>query len=127
MVELVDVDAESWKDEVLSSTEPILVDFWHDACIWCKRLEPELREVAKEFSGKLKFARLNILSSEANQKLGDTYGVMGTPTLILFCNGRVLQELVGYRPKAQLRAELQEMDKNYQNCLKQSTPMQPYA
>lgn len=109
---------------MLESKEPILVDFWHDACIWCKRLEPELREVAKDFSGKLKFARVNILSNDANTQIGQKYGVMGTPTLILFCNGRVIEQLVGYRPKDRLRRELNDMVDSYQNCFKQSTPLQ---
>ncbi len=127
MNELIDVDAKDWDTQVLKSKEPVLVDFWHDACIWCKRLEPELKEVAKGFSAKLRFARLNILSSDDNSGLGQKYGVMGTPTLILFCNGRVIEQLVGYRPRAQLKRELEDMVKNYQNCFRQSTPLQPYA
>ncbi len=118
-----DVTAKDWETQVIKSKEPVLVDFWHDACVWCKRLDPELREVAKEFSGKLKFAKLNVLSSEDNNMVGRKYGVMGTPTLILFCNGRVIQELVGYRPKDRLRRELQDMVGNYQACFKQSTPL----
>ncbi len=121
---LVDVDAEDWETKVSRSKEPVLVDFWHDACVWCKRLEPELTEVAKDFSPKLKFARLNVLSSDANTQLGQKYGIMGTPTLILFCNGRVLEQLVGYRPKDKLRREIQDMVNNYQACFKQSTPLQ---
>ncbi len=120
---LVDVDAEDWETKVLGSKEPVLVDFWHDACVWCKRLEPELAEVAKDFSPKLKFARLNVLSSDANTQLGQKYGIMGTPTLILFCNGRVLEQLVGYRPKDKLRREIQDMVTNYQACFLQSTPL----
>ncbi len=120
---LVDVDAEDWETNVLGSKEPVLVDFWHDACVWCKRLEPELAEVAKDFSPKLKFARLNVLSSDANTQLGQKYGIMGTPTLILFCNRRVLEHLVGYRPKEKLRREIKDMVDNYQACFKQSTPL----
>ncbi len=121
---LVDVGAEDWETKVLESKGPVLVDFWHDACVWCKRLEPELAEVAKDFSPKLKFARLNVLSSAANNRLGQKYGIMGTPTLLLFCNGRVLEQLVGYRPKDKLRREIKDMVENYQACFKQSTPLQ---
>lgn len=120
---LVDVDAGDWETKVLGSEEPVLVDFWHDACVWCKRLEPELAGVARDFAPKLKFARLNVLSSDANTQLGQKYGIMGTPTLILFCNGRVLEQLVGYRPKDKLRREIQAMVENYQACFKQSTPL----
>ncbi len=124
MSTLFDVGAGDWETKVLESKEPVLVDFWHDACVWCRRLEPELAEVAKDFSPKLKFARLNVLSSEANNRLGQKYGIMGTPTLILFCNGRVLEQLVGYRPKDKLRREINDMVENYKACFKQSTPLQ---
>lgn len=120
---LLDVNADDWDAKVLGSKEPVLVDFWHDACVWCKRLEPELNSVAQEFSPKIKFARVNVLSSDANSDLGQKYGVMGTPTLMLFCNGRILEQLVGYRPKDKLRRELQEMVSNYEACFKQSTPL----
>ncbi len=121
---LVDVNAEDWETKVLESKEPVLVDFWHDACVWCKRLEPELADVAGDFP-KLKFVRLNVLSSGANTRLGQKYGIMGTPTLMLFCNGRVLEQLVGYRPKDKLRAEVQGMVDSYQACFEQSTPLHP--
>ena len=102
---------------------PVLVDFWHDTCVWCKRLEPALTEVAPEFSGKLKFVRFNILSSDENSHVGHQYGIMGTPTLMLFCDGRVLKQLVGNRPKEKLRKEIQEMLTEYKDCIKQSTPL----
>lgn len=120
---LPDVDSAEWDAQVLKAKEPFLVDFWHEACTWCRRLEPILVEVAKEFSGRLRFARLNVLSSEANNRLARSYGMMGTPTLILFCNGRVIEQLVGFRPKERLRREVQQMLEKYQDCFKQSTPL----
>jgi thioredoxin len=122
MNELTDVDASEWKSSVLESKEPVLVDFWHDACVWCKRLEPDLREIANEFP-QLRFARLNVLSSDENGQLAQSYGIMGTPTLMLFYNGRVLQELVGYRPKEKLRTEIKDMVANCQSCFQQSTAL----
>ena len=119
---LADVDSTNWESQVMESKEPVLVDFWHDACIWCKRLEPELIEVAAEFPG-VRFVRLNILSSDANGSIGEKYGVMGTPTLIFLFNGRVLQELVGYRPKDQLRQEVRTMVDNCKECFEQSTAL----
>jgi thioredoxin 1 len=122
MRELIDVNASEWESRVLESTEPVLVDFWHDACVWCKRLEPDLKEVASEFS-QLRFAKLNVLSSDENGEVAQRYGVMGTPTLIFFYKGRVLHELVGYRPKERLRTELREMVNNCQDCFRQSTSL----
>lgn len=122
MTGLTDVDSTNWESQVTGSEDPVLVDFWHDACIWCKRLEPELREVAAGFP-KVRFVRLNILSTDANGGIGEKYGVMGTPTLIFFYNGRVLHELVGYRPKEQLRREVKDMVDNCKKCFEQSTAL----
>jgi thioredoxin 1 len=118
-----DLDGKDWENQVVDSKEPVLVDFWHDACIWCKRLDPELAEVAKGFSGKLKFARFNIFSSDENSKIAGKYGIMGTPTLLLFCKGRVVASLVGYMPRAKLSQKIQEMIDTYKDCFAHSTPM----
>jgi len=120
---MIDVDGKDWDSQVVTSKEAVLVDFWHDACVWCKRLDPELAEVAKEFSGKLKFARFNIFSKDENSKIAGKYGIMGTPTLLLFCKGRVVSSLVGYMPRAKLSQKIQEMINTYQDCFTHSTPM----
>jgi thioredoxin 1 len=121
--EMIDLDAKDWEGQVVGSKEAVLVDFWHDACVWCKRLDPELAEVAKEFSGKLKFARFNIFSNDENSKIAGKYGIMGTPTLLLFCKGRVVSSLVGYMPRAKLSQKIQEMINTFQDCFTHSTPM----
>jgi len=117
------VDARDWQAEVLDSKEPVVVDFWHEQCGWCRRLEPELSEVAKEFSGKAKFVRLNILSGPRNTLLAHKYGVMSTPTLVMFCRGRIIETLVGYRPKDTLKIKLQDMLDRFDECLNKSTPL----
>lgn len=120
---IIDVGSTNWEEQVARSKELVLVDFWHDACVWCKRLEPELNAVAGDFSGKLKFARLNIFSSDGNNEIGRKYGIMGTPTLLLFCNGRPVDSLVGYRARDVLRRELREKLDKAQDCFKQSTSL----
>ncbi len=121
--EMIDLDGKEWDGQVVASKEAVLVDFWHDACVWCKRLDPELAEVAKEFSGKLKFARFNIFSNDENSKIAGKYGIMGTPTLLLFCKGRVVSSLVGYMPRAKLSQKIQEMIDTYKDCFTHSTPV----
>ncbi len=120
---IIDVESTNWEEQVAGSKQLVLVDFWHDSCVWCKRLEPELSAVAGDFSGKLKFARLNIFSSDGNTEIGRKYGIMGTPTLLLFCNGRPVDSLVGYRPRDALRRELLEKLDKAQDCFRQSTPV----
>jgi thioredoxin 1 len=123
--EMIDLDAKDWDSQVAGSKETVLVDFWHDACVWCKRLDPELAEVAKDFSGKLKFARFNIFSNDENSKIAEKYGIMGTPTLLLFCKGRVVSSLVGYMPRAKLKQKIEEMIDTYRDCFTHSTPVTP--
>jgi thioredoxin 1 len=123
MTEPLDIDADNWDVEVNRSDRPVLVDFWHEACVWCKHLGPVYSQLAGEFSGKLKFAKLNVLSNEGNNQLAAKFGVMGTPTVILFCNGRPIESLVGYRPKETLKRELQLMIETQKDCFKQQTPL----
>ncbi len=120
---IADLESTNWEEQVARSKELVLVDFWHDSCIWCKRLEPELEAVAGDFGGKLKFARLNIFSSDGNTEIGRKYGIMGTPTLLLFCNGRPVDSLVGYRHRDILRRELGEKLDKAKDCFKQSTSL----
>ncbi len=118
---IIEVDSTNWEEQVAKSQQLVLVDFWHDGCIWCKRLDPELNAVTADFSGKLRITRLNIFSSDANNAIGRKYGIMGTPTLLLFCNGRPVDSLVGYMPRDALRKELREKLDKAKDCFKQST------
>ncbi len=118
---IIDLEAAKWDEEVTRSKQLVLVDFWHDACVWCKRLDPELSAIAGDFSGKLKITKLNIFSSDGNGEIGRKYGIMGTPTLLLFCNGRPVDSLVGYRPRDALRKELREKLDKAKDCFNEST------
>ena len=120
---IIDLESNNWEEQVAKSKQLVLVDFWHDSCIWCKRLDPELNAVSGDFAGKVKFTRLNIFSSDGNGEIGRKYGIMGTPTLLLFCNGRPVDSLVGYRARDVLRRELQEKIDKAKNCFEQSTSL----
>jgi thioredoxin 1 len=86
-------------------------------------LDPVYSQLAGEFMGKLKFAKLNVLSSGRNNQLAAKFGVMGTPTMILFCNGRPIETLVTYRPEDTLKRELQLMVETHEDCFKRQTPL----
>ncbi|GAF78008.1 unnamed protein product, partial [marine sediment metagenome] len=101
----------------------VLVDFWHERCIWCKRLDPIFSEVAGEYGGKMKFVKLNVLSSQENQRLAAENGVMGTPTLIFYCEGRSVGTVVGFQPKDRLRQLVEDMLGKYKKCIVQSTEL----
>ena len=87
--------------EVLQSQTPVLVDYWAEWCGPCKMIAPILDDVAKEYAGKLKVAKLNI---DENQGTPAKYGIRGIPTLMLFKAGNVEATKVGALSKSQLTA-----------------------
>lgn len=120
---VLDVSADDWEREVLQTGTLVLVDFWHERCPWCKRLDPIYSEVAEEYKDKVKFAKLNVLESHENQHIGVKYGVMGTPTLIFFYDGRPLQSVVGFQPKERLKQIVNDMFDKYRECIEKSTEL----
>ncbi|MEM2935785.1 MAG: thioredoxin domain-containing protein [Candidatus Bathyarchaeia archaeon] len=122
---VIDVNAKSWERDVLRSEFPVVVEFWHQRCVWCLRLTPIYNELSNEYEGRLKFAKLNIFESHENQHLAIHYGVMGTPTLIFFCRGRPVDAIVGFRPRDQLKTEIDNILSRSKECIERSTPLPP--
>jgi len=94
---------QTFEDEVLKSDSPVLVDYWAEWCGPCKMIAPILDEIAKEYGGRLKVAKLNI---DDNPATPPRYGIRGIPTLMLFKNGNVEATKVGALSKSQLTAFL---------------------
>ncbi len=97
------LDQNNFKSEVLNSTVPVLVDFWAEWCGPCKMLSPIIDQVATELNGKLKVAKVNV--DEAPDLAGE-YSVMSIPTLIVFKNGKPVDQFVGAMPKDKLLAKI---------------------
>jgi thioredoxin 1 len=95
------VSDSSFQQDVLESPTPVLVDYWAEWCGPCKMIAPILDEVAKEYAGRIKVAKLNI---DENQGTPPKYGIRGIPTLMLFKNGNVEATKVGALSKSQLTA-----------------------
>ena len=97
------ISDDTFEPEVLKSETPVLVDYWAEWCGPCKSIAPILDEVAKEYEGRLKIAKLNV---DENQATPAKFGIRGIPTLMLFKNGNVEATRVGALSKSQLTAFL---------------------
>jgi len=103
MSEPVAVTDETFEAEVLQATLPVLTDFWANWCAPCHMIAPILEEIAAEYAGKLKVAKLDV---DSNPRTTLQYGVMSIPTLILFKDGQAVERLVGAMPKKNLLARI---------------------
>jgi thioredoxin 1 len=103
----IEVNDQNFETEVLKSPIPVLVDFWAPWCGPCMMMGPVLEEIAKEMDGKLKIAKLNTDSPE-NQQLAIQYQIQSIPNIKLFKGGVVVKEIIGFKPKEALMAEIKE-------------------
>lgn len=104
MANVLEVNEKNWDQEVLSSEVPVLVDFWAPWCGPCRALSPTVDALAQELTGKMKVVKLN--TDEAGV-VASKYGVMSIPVLMLFKGGKIVEQLVGARPKPQILAKLE--------------------
>lgn len=100
---IVEVTDESFEEEVIKASLPVLVDYWAEWCGPCKMIAPVLNEIAKNYLGRLKIVKLNI---DDNQQTPPKYSIRGIPTLMLFKSGEVKATKVGALSKSQLTAFL---------------------
>ncbi len=102
---IITVSDDTFESDVLGSDLPVLVDFWAEWCGPCKMIAPVLEELAEEFQGKLKIAKLNI---DENDATAPKFGIRSIPTLILFRNGNAEATKIGAMSKSELTAFIQQ-------------------
>jgi thioredoxin 1 len=90
----------NFEQEVLKSTQPVLVDFWAEWCMPCRMLAPTIEKVAKDYAGKVKVGKLD---TDANRDVSIKYGINAIPTVILFKDGEIAQRFVGLRQEKEFK------------------------
>ncbi|HXF84011.1 MAG TPA: thioredoxin [Anaerolineales bacterium] len=101
MADVMLVNEETFKSEVLDSAQPVLVDFSAVWCQPCKMLDPVVKQLAAEWEGKVRVVKIDV---DENPNLAMQFGIMGVPTLLFFKNGEVKERVTGFMPKEKLVA-----------------------
>ncbi len=100
MAKPVHVTEQSFDQEVVKAETPVLVDFWAEWCGPCRLIAPIVEDFAREYEGKLKVAKVDV---DDNQNLAMKFSIMSIPTLGVFKGGELVERIVGYMPKAELK------------------------
>ncbi|MFV9646884.1 MAG: thioredoxin TrxC [Desulfobacterales bacterium] len=100
------VSDKTFNDEIISAPVPVLLDCWAPWCGPCRTIGPIIDQLAKEFAGKVKFAKLNV---DENPATSTKYNIMSIPTMLLFKDGKMVNSLVGALPKAEIENHLHSL------------------
>lgn len=99
----IEIDDSNFDQMVLQVKTPVLVDLWAPWCAPCRMVAPVVEELASEYEGRVSFAKLNV---DQNPRTASRYGIMSIPTLLIFKDGKPVSNIVGFRPKAELKRSL---------------------
>jgi thioredoxin 1 len=103
---ILTLTSSNFDQEVVKSSQPVLVDFWAEWCGPCKQIAPMLDELATEYEGKVKVGKINV---DDNQGLAAQYRINSIPTLLFFKNGQVVDQIIGARSKKDFKAKLDQL------------------
>ena len=98
------ITRENFENEVMKSNIPVLIDFWAPWCGPCRMMGPIIEQLAEEYEGKAKVGKVNV---DEESELSQAFGVMSIPTIVLVKDGKIVKQVVGARPKAEVKAMLQ--------------------
>ncbi|KAF0145237.1 MAG: thioredoxin [Thermodesulfovibrionales bacterium] len=103
---IVEVTTSTWDKEVLQDKGLVMIDFWAVWCGPCRMIAPTVEELAKEYAGKIKVAKLN---TDENPDIASKYKIMGIPTIMFFKGGQRVDQVVGAVPKNQLKSKIDSL------------------
>lgn len=106
MADVLTFTDQNFKAEVLESKEPVLVDFWAVWCMPCRAIAPTIDALATEYKGRAKVGKLNV---DENQQVAARYGIRSIPTLLVFKDGKPVDQIVGVQPKDKLASALDKV------------------
>jgi thioredoxin 1 len=106
MGDIFEVSDESFESEIINSDIPSLVDFWAEWCGPCKKIGPVVEELAGEYAGKIKVAKMDV---DSNRQTPMKFGIRNIPTLILFKGGEVVNTIIGAQPKSAIEEEIKKL------------------
>ncbi len=96
----IEVTDQNFEEKVTKSDKPVIVDFWAEWCGPCRMMAPAFEDLAREYQGRVVFAKLNV---DYNPNVAARYGIRSIPTLLLFRNGRLVDQLIGARPREDVK------------------------
>ena len=106
MANILEVSDANFDSEIVNSDIPSMVDFWAEWCGPCKKVGPVVEELAAEYNGKIKIAKMDV---DSNRQTPAKFGIRNIPTLILFKGGKVVNTIVGAQPKTSIEEELKKL------------------
>lgn len=101
---LLEVNSDNFKTEVLNSNIPVLVDFWAEWCMPCRMVTPIIDELSKDYKGKIKFVKVNV---DSNTQLATDLQILSIPVLIVFKNAKEIKRIQGANPKSVIQKEIE--------------------
>jgi thioredoxin 1 len=122
MTQVVEIMADAFEKTAEETDKPVVIKFWIKSCPNCQRFKPVYEKLPETFNDKIAFVKMNMFQSLENLKLAEGLGVEDTPTLKLFCKGREIGQIVGYRSLEQVAREINEIVEREPDCHEQKPP-----